>query len=182
MTSRGTTRLRRSSGLRGERLVLDLAAAPGADIDVSACQFFQGRLPGSQTVDVDARFIGIGAMEQCMRLLQRIVLCTGIQPIMADLLETLGQDMLDEAPKEFYRLQRDDFSILGSKRHVALVYGDQPTVGDGDTMGIAPQILQYVFRVAKRLFDIDYPAVMFFQLLHQPLETSVGFWQLSGSM
>ncbi len=49
-------------------------------------------------------------------------------------------------------------------------------------MRVATQVLQHVFSVTKRLFDIDHPRIMFLELLHQPLEALAGFGQLSGSM
>lgn len=49
--------------MSGERLVLDLAAALRADIDVSTRQFFQGRLPVSQSLDVDAGLVAMGAVQ-----------------------------------------------------------------------------------------------------------------------
>ena len=50
-----------------------------------------------------------------------------------------------------------DAVILVAERDADLVGGDQPTVGNGDTMGIARQIGQYRLRATKRGLCVDIP-------------------------
>src|ERR1700686_823437 len=47
--------------------------------------------------------------------------------------------------------------ILPSKADLAVVHGNQAIVGDGDTVGIAADIIENLFRASKRPLGKDHP-------------------------
>jgi hypothetical protein len=69
------------------------------------------------------------------------------QAIIADLLKTLGQDVLKEAMDELFDWQGSGFRMAGSRVWVAesdmgLAQLEQPVVAEGDAEDVGGQILQ----------------------------------------
>src|SRR6266550_6240034 len=71
--------------------------------------------------------------------------------------------MLQEPPQELFVRKRHGAAlavvriVLPAERDVGIGHLDETMVGDGDAMGVAGQIVQYVFRPAERLLCIDHP-------------------------
>jgi len=62
-----------------------------------------------------------------------------IEARMADLAEAFGQNMLDQAVKEFDWMDRDGPALLGGERDPVLGGLLDPGVGDADPVGVAGQ-------------------------------------------
>ena len=89
----------------------------------------------------------------------------GKQAVMANAVEALRQDVDQESADELGGGECHDllaittFSaiVLPSEGHAVAVAGNQPAVGDGDTMGIARQIGQHGLWPAERTLGVDHP-------------------------
>ena len=89
----------------------------------------------------------------------------GEQAIVADAVEARRQDVDQESADELGGSECHDLLtiatigtiVLPSEGDASVVEGDQPTVGDGDTVGIARQIGQHGLWPAERTFGIDDP-------------------------
>ena len=82
--------------------MFELAAAPGTYGRISTRKGLERNLPRSQTVDVVADIGRFDRMQRSACALERLDRGAGIEAIVADFLQSLGQDMLHEASKEFY--------------------------------------------------------------------------------
>ncbi len=47
--------------------------------------------------------------------------------------------------------------ISPAKAHLSVIEGEQPSVGDGDAVGVAGQVLQDMFGSAERRLGVDHP-------------------------
>ena len=47
--------------------------------------------------------------------------------------------------------------VAPAKAHLSVLEADEPSVGDGDPMGVAGQILQNVLGSAERRLGVDHP-------------------------
>jgi hypothetical protein len=56
-----------------------------------------------------------------------------------DLVEALGQDVLDQAVEEFHRVDRGGLAILGGECDAVVGDVQEPGVGDADPVGVAGQ-------------------------------------------
>jgi hypothetical protein len=78
-------------------------------------------------------------------------------------LEPARQDMQDKASQKLHRVQGHGaelmavFRVFPAEGHLAVFQGDEPLVGDSNTMRVARQILQDMLRGRQRLFGIDHP-------------------------
>jgi hypothetical protein len=89
----------------------------------------------------------------------------GKEPVVADAVEALGQDMHQEPPDELVRLERHGLVAAGSldpvvlvaERYAGRVGGDEAAVGDRDPVGVAGQIGQHLLRPGERPLAIDEP-------------------------
>ena len=83
----------------------------------------------------------------------------GKQPIVADAVEPLGEDMEKEAANELMGMECHCLPAIGAIKPIVLpaegdptvVGGDQPPVGDGDAMGVARQVAEHRFRPSEWL-------------------------------
>ena len=90
----------------------------------------------------------------------------GEQAVVADAVETLGEDVAEEAADELADIERDgrvaagslDPIVLDLECNASLVERDQAAVRDGDTVGIARQIGEHRLGAGQRTFGIDEPA------------------------
>ena len=90
----------------------------------------------------------------------------GEQAVVADAVETLGEDVAEEAADELADVERHgrvaagslDPIVLDLERDASLVECDQAAVRDGDTVGIARQIGEHCLGAGERVFGIDEPA------------------------
>lgn len=82
-----------------------------------------------------------------------------------DASESARQDMQQEAPEKLIATECHLPLLVGvcvvlpPKRDLIAFEGQQPVVGDGDTMGVAREVMQHVFWSAKRTLRIDHPVV-----------------------
>src|SRR6266478_2814287 len=82
----------------------------------------------------------------------------GEQPVVADAMEALRQDVAEEAADELAGCEGHELVartavgtiVLVLEGDAALVAGDQPAVGDGDAVGVARQISEHGLGSAKR--------------------------------
>ncbi len=87
----------------------------------------------------------------------------GEQAEVADLDEAGGQNVKQEAADELGCIEAHDAApvvvprIAPAKAHLAVLQAEQPTVGDGDAMGVAGQVLEHMFGTAEGRLGVDYP-------------------------
>ena len=89
----------------------------------------------------------------------------GEQPVVADAMEALRQDVHQEAADELVRGERHRLVaggavgaiILVSEGDAVVVAGDQSAVGDGDAVGVARQISEHRLGSAERRLEVDVP-------------------------
>jgi hypothetical protein len=87
----------------------------------------------------------------------------GKQSEVADLDETGGQHMEQEAADELDRVERHDAAavtmtrVAPAKAHLAVFETEESSVGDGDPVRVAGQVLQYMLGSAERGLGVDHP-------------------------
>ena len=83
--------------------------------------------------------------------------------VVTDALKTVRQDMEQEAANEVVGLQGHDFLpvvmaiIFPAKTDPAVVNTKQAVVGNGDTMGVAAQVVEDLFGTAEGRFGVNHP-------------------------
>ena len=90
----------------------------------------------------------------------------GEQAVVADAVEALRQDVDQESADKLGGSECHDLLaittigaiVLPSEGDAGAIAGDQPTVCDGDAVGIARQIGQHGLWAAERTFGIDDPS------------------------
>src|SRR6516164_436240 len=90
----------------------------------------------------------------------------GEQAVVADAVETLGEDVAEEAADELADVERHgrvaagslDPIVLDLEGDALLVERDQAAVRDGDTVGVARQIGEHGLGTGERALGIDEPA------------------------
>ena len=80
-----------------------------------------------------------------------------VQAVVSDLLEAVGQDVVEEATEKFDRRERRRRPILRPEGHCSGRHVHQTTVRDGDSMRVAPEVPEHVLGAAKRLLRINEP-------------------------
>lgn len=102
----------------------------------------------------------------------------GEEAEIADLGESLGKHVDEEAPDEFVGVESHGsgavvlFAILPVKGHLAVLKRQQAVVGNGDAVGIAAEVVEDLRRTSEGRFGIDDPFV-FAVFAQEPAE---GFW------
>ena len=87
----------------------------------------------------------------------------GEQTEVADLDEAGGQDVEEEAADELNGIEGHDCTAVvmsgvpPAEANLSLVEAEQSTVGDGDAVGVAGQVLEHVFRTAEGRLGVDHP-------------------------
>ena len=87
----------------------------------------------------------------------------GEEPIVPHPLEATRQDMQEKAPNEFDRVKRHEalaiapLIVFPSERHLAIVTGEEPPIGDGHAMRIAGQVTEDQLRPGQRRLGVDHP-------------------------
>jgi len=87
----------------------------------------------------------------------------GKQAKVANLHETGREDVKKEAPDELSSLECDGATavvvprVAPAKAHLSVLKADEPSVGDGDPMRVAGQILQHMLGSAERRLGVDHP-------------------------
>ena len=90
----------------------------------------------------------------------------GEQSEVADLDEASGQDVEQEAANELDRVEGHDAAavvmpgVSPAKAHLSAVEAEQSSVGDGDAVGVASQVLQHVFGAAEGRLGVDHPLLV----------------------
>src|SRR4029453_10359092 len=81
----------------------------------------------------------------------------------ADADEALREDVQEEATEKFVDVDRQRphlasvAVVVPPKRQGAVGHRDEPVVGDGDTVGVPREIVQYVGGAAKGRLGVDHP-------------------------
>jgi len=110
-----------------------------------------------------ARICSVGAeaepaVGQCLP-----AVAVGEQSEVADLDEAGGQDMEQEAADELDSFEAHDAAAVAmpgvppAEAHLSVFEAEQPSVGDGDAMRVAGQILQHMFRSSEGRLGVDHP-------------------------
>ena len=85
------------------------------------------------------------------------------EPIVPHPLEATRQDMQEQAPEEFDRVERHEalaitsLVILPPEGHPAIGTGKEPPIGNGHAMGVAGQVAEDSLRPGQGWFGIDDP-------------------------
>ncbi len=83
----------------------------------------------------------------------------------ADAHETLGKQVQQESAQEIVEREGPELlfivvsRIAPAESNLAIDKGNQAMVGDGHAMGVAAQIMQYIFGTTERTFQVDHPAL-----------------------
>ena len=89
----------------------------------------------------------------------------GKKAIVANAVEALGQDVVEEAADKrvdgqchgLVTIRPLDAIILPFECDASFIHFDQATIGDGDAMGVACEISQHSLRPAERLLGVNHP-------------------------
>jgi hypothetical protein len=79
--------------------------------------------------------------------------------------KTFGQDVKEKAAYEFVRGNGHDSRLVAAcivpptKRDVATIEGNEPVVGDGDTVSVASEVTDHLLRAAEGGLAIDDPVL-----------------------
>jgi hypothetical protein len=71
--------------------------------------------------------------------------------------------MEQETPDELDRVELHDAAAVvvpgvpPSEAHLAVIEAEESSVGDGNPMGVAGQVLQHMFGSSERRLGVDYP-------------------------
>jgi hypothetical protein len=90
-------------------------------------------------------------------------IAVGKQSEVADFDEAGGQDMEQEAADELDRVELHDAAAVvvpgvpPSEAHLAVIEAEESSVGDGNPMGVAGQVLQHMFGSSERRLGVDHP-------------------------
>ena len=87
----------------------------------------------------------------------------GEQSEVADLDKAGRQDMEQETPDELDRVESHDAAavvmsgVAPAEAHLSVVEAEEPSVGDGNPMRIAGQVLQHMLGSSERRLGVDDP-------------------------
>ena len=90
-------------------------------------------------------------------------MAVGHEAEVADAVETVGQRMKQEAANELDRIESYAAAAVAmtgvapAKAHLSVVEAEESSVGDGNPMGVAGQILQHMFGSSERWLGVDHP-------------------------
>src|SRR5262249_12953761 len=85
------------------------------------------------------------------------------EPIVAHPLEAARQDVQEKTPNEFDGVKHHEalaiaaLVILPPERHLAILTGEEPPIGDSHAMGIARQVAQDPLWPGQRRLGVDHP-------------------------
>ena len=87
----------------------------------------------------------------------------GKQSEVTDLDETGGQHMEQEAADELDRIERHDAAAVAmtgvapAEAHLSVIEAEESSVGDGNPVRVAGQVLQHMLGSAERRLGVDHP-------------------------
>jgi hypothetical protein len=90
-------------------------------------------------------------------------IAVGKQSEVADLDEAGGQDMEQEAADELDCIELHDAAAVAmpgvppAEAHLSVVEAEESSVGDGNPMGVAGQVLQHMLGSSERRLGVDHP-------------------------
>ena len=124
------------------------------------------RLTTAGAVGVTGRVLWSRDVEQLTRSGEVLgAPAVGEETVVADAVETVGQDVDQEAADELVGVERHKLVasvalgpvILPFESDALAVEGDEPAVGNGDPVSVARQVGEHCVRSAKRPLGIDHP-------------------------
>ena len=154
----------RSRGTSGRRArhghVLDGPAADGAPVYIAAGEFAQVVGPRLWRRRRDSRDGRDRARceETTSSREERLDVSGGIEAAVADLFESVGQDVQKETPEKLDPGKRDGLSVLRTESNGRRSPIDDPTIGNADAVRVPAEIGEDVLVSAKWLFCVDDPA------------------------
>jgi hypothetical protein len=106
--------------------------------------------------------------------LERVGVTGRVQPEVADLLEARWQHVLDEAVQKVDGMQALGLAVLGAEGNGVRTDIDEPTVSDGDAMGVTAEVAKEMLGAPEGPLGVDAPA-----LVCEPRgQAFAGFWIL----
>lgn len=96
--------------------------------------------------------------------------------------EALRQDVKQKPTHELIRGKGHDSRLVAAgivpptKRDVAAIEGNEPVVGDGDTVGVAPEVTDDLLRTAEGGLGIDDPVLT--KQCSKKCREALGFFQM----
>jgi hypothetical protein len=93
-------------------------------------------------------------------------IAVGEQPEVADLDEATRQNVKQKATDELNRIEAHDLAavvvsgVVPLKTHLPVVQVQEPTIGEGNAMSVACQVLEHIVRTSERCLGIDDPFLM----------------------
>jgi hypothetical protein len=90
----------------------------------------------------------------------------GEEAVVADADEALGENVEKESSKKLYGVESHgavamaSSVVLVSEAHLAVAGGDEPLVGDRDSMGVAGEVLEDPFGTTEGRLGIDNPVLV----------------------
>ena len=122
----------------------------------SVLAVLRAHLVGAERFELrDSFFEGHGRDHPSLEPGQAFSLCGAEEPVVADLGESLGQDMLEEAADELVGVESGPFPLAGAG--FAATEGDlpvlelfDPAVGEGDPIDIGCQVAESLFAASFR--------------------------------
>jgi hypothetical protein len=105
----------------------------------------------------------------------------GEEPIMPDTLEAPRKDMQEKPPKEFDGVECHGalpiaaLVVFPSKRDMAICAGQQAPIGDGHTMRVARQVVEYRLGACEWRLGVDHPLGL--GQRRKPLAPGLGYCQ-----
>ena len=136
----------------------------------------QGALFALGAAAIDCRLVRRGdevsawwsyGLEMVRAKRQRLTaIAVGEQPEVGDLDEATRQNVKQKATDKLKRIEAHHLDavvvsgVAPLKTHLPVVQGQEPAIGEGNTMSVACQVLQNVLRSAERCLGLDDPFVM----------------------
>src|SRR5262249_11108605 len=146
----------------GQRASLYKTAAPGTSARVASGERKELVLPGRRArlwhVHRAGRFNGSRAVQPVTsHRPASLSVGAGVQAIMTDLVESVRQDVLDEAPEKLDRREGHGLGAARAEGHGGGRDSEQTAIGDRHAVSVTAEILEHVLGTAKRLLGIDDP-------------------------
>ena len=89
---------------------------------------------------------------------------------MTDLMEAVGQDVLNEPPQEVDGSQSCGLLAFGAEGDVLWAHVQDPRIGDAHAVGVAAQVTEDVLGAAEGRLGIDHPGFVGGQAGHEAVE------------
>ena len=97
----------------------------------------------------------------------------GVETRVANLMEAIGQDVLNEPPQKFDGVQGRGLLAFGAEGDVLGAHIQDPRIGDAHAVGVAAQVAKDVLGAAEGSLGVDDPGLVGREAGHQAVEGRV---------